>query len=62
VAVLWIDYVLAAHLGGDDFESQVTVHTLPAINASLNALSGVLLVIACGVLLRWRIDLFTVAR
>jgi uncharacterized membrane protein YozB (DUF420 family) len=31
---------------GDDRESHVTVHDLPAVNASLNALSGILLMIA----------------
>jgi uncharacterized membrane protein YozB (DUF420 family) len=57
VAVLRIDHVLAAHLGHDDFESQVTIHTLPAINASLNALSGVLLVIGYALMRARRIDL-----
>jgi putative membrane protein len=43
-------------LGGDDFEP-LTIHTLPAINASLNALSGVLLVIGYALMRARRIDL-----
>jgi uncharacterized membrane protein YozB (DUF420 family) len=43
-------------LGGHDFEP-LTIHTLPAINASLNALSGVLLVIGYALMRARRIDL-----
>jgi putative membrane protein len=43
-------------LGGHDFEP-LTIHTLPAINASLNALSGVLLVIGYALMRAKRIDL-----
>ena len=35
----------------------MTIHTLPAINASLNALSGVLLVIGYALMRARRIDL-----
>jgi len=38
-------------------EDPVTVHTLPAINASLNAISGVLLVIGYALMRARRIDL-----
>ena len=43
-ALLRIDYLPAAALGGDDARS-LTIHDLPAVNATLNAISGVLLVI-----------------
>src|SRR5207237_5063895 len=51
-----LDHVLAADLGDDDFES-LTIHTLPAINASLNALSGVLLIIGYALMRARRIEL-----
>src|SRR5438045_3655009 len=56
MAVLRLDHVLAADLGDDDFES-LTIHTLPAINASLNALSGVLLIIGYALMRARRIEL-----
>jgi uncharacterized membrane protein YozB (DUF420 family) len=48
MAVLRIDHLLAASVVGDGIRSlrqQVTVHDLPAVNASLNALSGILLIV-----------------
>src|SRR5262249_55075723 len=42
-ALLRLDCVPALPLGGDDPRPSVNVHELPAVNASLNALSGMLL-------------------
>ena len=44
-AVLRVDHLPAAHLDRDDRRQAVTVHDLPAVNATLNAISGVLLVV-----------------
>jgi putative membrane protein len=41
---------------GDDRESHVTVHDLPAVNASLNALSGILLLVGYVLIRRRRIE------
>jgi uncharacterized membrane protein YozB (DUF420 family) len=43
-------------VGGDDRQQAVTVHDLPAVNASLNALSGVLLVTGYVLMRRHRIE------
>ena len=44
MAVLLVDHLPAAHLDRDDGRQAVTVHSLPAVNATLNAISTVLLV------------------
>src|SRR5262249_18747132 len=55
-AVLRFDRLSSAHLDGPDRQSVVTVHDLPAVNATLNAISGVLLLIGYGLIRARRID------
>src|SRR5262249_23972777 len=58
-AVFWLDHISAAPVGRDDHRPpgpEVTVHDLPAINATLNATSGVLLLTGYGLIRARRID------
>src|SRR5262249_59219436 len=55
-AVLGVDHLSAAALDRDDREQLMTVHDLPAVNASLNATSGVLLLIAYAFIRARRIE------